>query len=337
MTFFNVFFKTLGFFIGVTTFILLLGILAIFLPENKVSPKFIKGDKNSNNIIAILTLNGPIVNNLQRTFRGSIIDYIDPNIIKNYLSTLDQIEPKILIIKMNSPGGTVVASSSLERMIRDFKNKTDTVVYFYTNEILTSGGYWVATSGNKIYASYGSLIGNIGVRGPSWYYYNNPISISNGLFGSKIETKDGIKVFDQTAGKSKDLYNPFRKPNKRELDHLSKLIEDIYEDFVFKVSKSRKIESTILKNDIGALIFNSNQAKNNFLIDDEIEYDQLIKNILIDNKFEDYKLLEINSEDNFVISFFENLLDKNDKFICDKINSNFVSILPTFFNSCVSF
>ena len=334
MTFFNVFFKTLGFFIGVTTFILLLGILAIFLPENKVSPKFIKGDKNSNNIIAILTLNGPIVNNLQRTFRGSIIDYIDPNIIKNYLSTLDQIEPKILIIKMNSPGGTVVASSSLERMIRDFKNKTDTVVYFYTNEILTSGGYWVATSGNKIYASYGSLIGNIGVRGPSWYYYNNPISISNGLFGSKIETKDGIKVFDQTAGKSKDLYNPFRKPNKRELDHLSKLIEDIYEDFVLKVSKSRKIESAILKNDIGALIFNSNQAKNNFLIDDEIEYDQLIKNILIDNKFEDYKLLEINSEDNFVISFFENLLDKNDKFICDKINSNFVSILPTFFNSC---
>ena len=334
MTFFNVFFKTLGFFIGVTTFILLLGILAIFLPENKVSPKFIKGDKNSNNIIAILTLNGPIVNNLQRTFRGSIIDYIDPNIIKNYLSTLDQIEPKILIIKMNSPGGTVVASSSLERMIRDFKNKTDTVVYFYTNEILTSGGYWVATSGNKIYASYGSLIGNIGVRGPSWYYYNNPISISNGLFGSKIETKDGIKVFDQTAGKSKDLYNPFRKPNKRELDHLSKLIEDIYEDFVLKVSKSRKIESAILKNDIGALIFNSNQAKNNFLIDDEIEYDQLIKNILIDNKFEDYKLLEINSEDNFVISFFENLLDKDNKLICDKISSNFVSILPTFFKSC---
>ena len=207
-------------------------------------------------------------------------------------------------------------------------------MYFYTNEILTSGGYWVATSGNKIYASYGSLIGNIGVRGPSWYYYNNPISISNGLFGSKIETKDGIEVFDQYAGNSKDLYNPFRKPDEKELNHLRDLVEDIYEDFIFKVSKSRKIESTILKYDIGALIFSSNQAKKNFLIDDELEYDQLLKNILIENKFEDYKILEFNSGDNLVTSFFESLFDKNDKFICDKLNSNFVSILPTFLNSC---
>lgn len=334
MTFFNVFFKTMGFFIGVTVFILLLGVVAVLLPENKGKPNFIEGDENSSNIIATLNLNGPIINNLNRTFRGNIINYIDPIIIKNYLLTLYQINPKILIIKMNSPGGTVVASSILEKMIKDFKDKSNTLVYFYTSEILTSGGYWVATSGDKIYASYGSLIGNIGVRGPSWYYYNNPVSISNGLFGSKIETKDGIEVFDQTAGYSKDLYNPFRKPNEKELNHLKLLVEDIYQDFIFKVSKSRKIESEILKNDIGALIFNSNQAKRNFLIDDELDYDQLIKNILIDNKFEDYKILEINTKDNFVISFFENLLDKDNKLICDKISSNFVSILPTFFKSC---
>ena len=334
MTFFNVFFKTLGFFIGVTTFIFLIGILTIFLPENKSSLKFIQGDKNSSNIIVTLNLNGPIINNLNKTFMGNIIDYIDPNIIKNYLSILDDIKPKILIIKMNSPGGTVVASSSLEKIIKDFKNKNRTIVYFYTNEILTSGGYWVATSGNKIFASYGSLIGNIGVRGPSWYYYDNPTAISSGLFGSKIETKNGIQVFDQTVGSSKDLYNPFRKPKEKELKHLKNLIEDIYEDFIFKVSKSRKIEISILKKDIGALIFNANQAKKNFLIDEEIEYDQLIENILKDNKFEDYKILEINTKDNFVISFFESFFDKNETLICNKLRSNFVSILPIFFSTC---
>ncbi len=77
MAFFNVFFKTLGFLVGIASFIVILNILLFFLPSDKQGFKFIEGCKESSNIIATLNLNGPIVNNLNRTFIGNIIDYID--------------------------------------------------------------------------------------------------------------------------------------------------------------------------------------------------------------------------------------------------------------------
>ena len=71
------------------------------------------------------------------------------------------------------------------------------------------------------------------------------------------------------------MYNPFRKPSQRELKHLKSIVLDIYNDFLVKVSSSRKIEVDILKNDIGALIYNSNQAKIKYLIDDVVNFDDL--------------------------------------------------------------
>ena len=61
------------------------------------------------------------------------------------------------------------------------------------------------------------------------------------------------------------------------MKHLKSIVLDIYSDFLVKVSSSRKIEVEILKNDIGALIYNSNQAKTKYLIDDVINFDDLIQ------------------------------------------------------------
>ncbi len=327
-------FKTLGFLIGITLFIFFSNILIYFFTNDDEGFKFVKGEKESNNVIAVIEVNGPIINNYNKTLVGNIVDYIDPDIIKKNLTVLGKISPKILIIKINSPGGTVVASSSLETIIRNFKSNHKTEIYFHSNELLASGGYWVATSGDKIYANYGAIIGSIGVSGPSWYYYDNPISISTGILGQSIETKNGIKVFDQYVGISKDLYNPFRKPTKKELDHLNKLTQSVYNDFLFKVSKSRKIEINTLENEIGALIFSSSQAKKNFLIDDVINYEQLINRIVKDKGFENYKLYEMQSSDNLISRYFNSFLNNNHQIICKKLNTNLFSILPTFLNNC---
>ena len=58
---------------------------------------------------------------------------------------------------------------------------------------MASGAYWAALSGNKIFANYGSLIGSIGVKGPDWIYFDNPIVISNGLLGSSVVTKTVLR------------------------------------------------------------------------------------------------------------------------------------------------
>ena len=65
------------------------------------------------------------------------------------------------------------------------------------------------------------------------------------------------------------------------------MVDQIYEDFTNTVSNQRKIEKTTLINEIGAIVFNANIAKNNYLIDGVINLDSLIKAIARNNEFDD--------------------------------------------------
>ena len=334
MAFFNTFLKTLGILLGFSSFIIILSVFLSILPNNDNDFSFKEGDRQSKNIIAVINLNGPIIKNLNENFIGNIIDYINPDNVKKSLENLEELTPKIVIIRINSPGGTVTATSTLEKIIREFKNKSNTKIYFYSDEILASGGYWVSTSGDKIYTNYGSIIGSIGVSGPTWYYYNRPKSISNNLFGQTIETEKGIEVFNQNAGISKDLFNPFRKPTNIELSHLESMVKEIYDEFIMKVSSSRKIERDNLINDIGALIFTANQAKKKFLVDDVINFEDLINQIVKEENYTDYRIIQKNLEKSLIKNFISNYFSKKNTLICNELNSNFSTIFPIFLNNC---
>ena len=339
MLFFNVFFRTLGFLSALLIFIIIINLVLNF--SNKLEKKQLvmtEGIPSSNNIIANINLNGPIFNNNSNVLGNNLYDYINPSQVKSYLEELKELEIKALIININSPGGTVSATAELEQIIYEFKKQTNTKVYFFTKEILASGGYWVATTADKIFASYGSIIGSIGVSGPSWLYYNTPTSISSGIFGQTIETKKGIEVFNQNAGEGKDLFNPFRRPKTDEIKHLQNIVNDIYNDFIKKVSKSRKIEISNIKNNIGALIYSSNQAKNNFLIDDILNYETLIELVIKENKFEDYKIYENRINSNFIENFLVdyNLINAKYPFnnLCKKLKTNINVLIPRFLEEC---
>ena len=340
MIFFSVFFRTLGFLSALLIFLLVIKILLHF-SDDLEKKQFVMTDgvSSSNNIIANINLNGPIFNYNSNLLGNNLYDFINPAQVKSYLEELKELQIKALIININSPGGTVSATAELEQIIYEFKESTNIKVYFFTKEILASGGYWVATTADKIFASYGSIIGSIGVSGPSWFYYNTPTSLSSGIFGQTIETKEGIEVFNQNAGEGKDLFNPFRRPKTNEIQHLQNIVDDVYNDFITKVSKSRKIEIYNLKNNIGALIYSSNQAKSNFLIDDILSYETLINFIVKENEFENYKIYE-NKVSN---SFFTNLLAKynhqtNEEYsfekICRNLETNISVVIPIYLKDC---
>lgn len=289
----NIFLKTLSIFISIT-FILILTSLVLNLLNKNDNKNFIfvSGDKNSTNSLAIIELNGMIIenNNEFTNFTNNFI--ISPKQIKSYLKELEDIDPKIIVFSINSPGGTVSASKNLYDIITKYKKNNDAEILVHTNELLASGGYWVATSADQIYASYGSIVGSIGVKGPDWFFYDQPKSISTGIFGNRIETEKGIKVFSNQAGKSKDIFNPFREPTKQEIAHLQKMVDEIYSDFVQVVSKERKIEIDSIIGDIGGQIFTSKKANKLDLIDDQISLDELIEKIIVNKNFEDYKIIK---------------------------------------------
>ena len=112
------------------------------------------------------------------------------------------------------------------------------------------------------------------------------------------------------------------------------MVEKINEDFIQLVSKNRKLEKKIIKDEIGGLIFNSFQAKNNFLIDDEISLDELLNLIIKENQFQDYRIYKNHKQKDFL---FDKLISINfmkkqnieDRYIniCNRIKINIVSIL----------
>ena len=311
--FFRTFIRVLGFLSAFLVFILLVSFLIIFFSDNKKNNNFSysTGDSGSLNKIAILNLNGPILNDPigdVNFFLRSNFDIIFIKQVKKLLEELETQKIKGLVISIDSPGGTVSASKKLYDLFINFKIKNSVKIYFHTNELIASGAYWAALSGDKIYADYGSLIGSIGVKGPDWIYYDNPISISSGLIGNSIETKNGIKTFSNIAGNSKDLFNPFRPPTTKEIADLQNSVQNIYEDFVIYVSKSRKLEKDFITNDLGAMIYDSKTAKQKFLIDDVLPLNKVVNLITENLELKDFQIIEnYNNE----ISFLESLIYKN--------------------------
>ena len=332
---FNVFMRTLGFFLAILLVVLIfIGISAYTNYQEDFEFDLIRGNVESSNTIFILEINGPIIES-----ESSINDLVGMNIIspeevKNNLDKIIKLNPNILIVSINSPGGTVSASNDLYKHFKDFKKKSNSKIYFHSSEMLASGGYWSSLAGEKIYANYGAIIGSIGVKGPDWIFFNKPKLISSGILGHTIEVKDEIKVYSTNAGKSKDLFNSFRKPTNEELSHLNIMVEKINEDFIQLVSKNRKLEKEVIKNEIGGLIFNSSQAKDNFLIDEEIGLEGLVNLIIQENEFKNIKVLRSSQKkDSLFNIFFTNTIIQKINFDnyhldkCNKIRNNLVSIL----------
>ena len=346
--FLNFFFKTIAFFLAISLFVFLI-ILGLGFIESKNAYKdnlfiFQEGDIESNNIIVTYEINGPIFHKpsgleefqfLSKTFDAIYVDKIESDFDK-----IDINKTKGIIISINSPGGSVSASYRLYEFFANYKKENGLPIYIHTNELLASGGYWAALSADKIYSSYGALIGSIGVRGPEWIYFNNPISISTGLIGQSIETKDGIENYSTIAGKSKDLLNPFRMPTEKEIKSLQKIVDGIYLDFVNAVAKNRSIENQFITNNLGAMLFDAKQAKQNYLIDTIISYKDVKKLMINKLKLKDYKILK-NEEKNknffekivqsfFIIEYNIDSLQKNN--LCKLVNSN-INVLYTDFSS----
>ena len=330
--FLNVFIKSISFFLSILTIIIITSLSVSFFTDRNNQFTKLYGEESSSNIIAIIELNGLIIETSSELSNLTNPFIISPQSIKKNFEEIKKISPKAIIFSMNSPGGTVSASKKLYDIIDSYKkNNKNTKIFIHTEELLASGGYWVATVAHGIYANYGSITGSIGVKGPDWFFYDKPKTISTGIFGNTIDTENGIKVFFNTAGKSKDIFNPFRKPNKKELEHLQNMVNEIYSDFIRIVSKERKIETNTLEEDIGALIFTSKHATELNLIDGELNLEELIDKIIKENDFTDYKVIKIINEKNSwlreILTTSYNKKENSFKYACLNLRSSITAVL----------
>lgn len=326
--FFQTFSKILGFLTAISVFLIIVAILLTYLtPQTNNNFTFLSGDKNALKKIALINLAGPIISEPRNTYNLNFIgqnNYIYPSLINEHLNELDNENILGIVISINSPGGSVSATQEIYNILLQFKQKNQIPIYIHAKDILASGGYWLAMVGDKIFANYGTIIGSIGVKGPDWLYYNYPTALSSGLIGPSVESPNGIKLFSNSAGISKDIFNPFRKPTDSEISNLKIMVNDIYIDFVNLVSANRKIEPEILVKEIGAMIFNTKQAQQNYLIDGEKNLDQTLATLKKELKVDRLQIITNGKKLNSNFLNLNLLLNNNEETLLNNFCNNLI-------------
>lgn len=134
---------------------------------------------------------------------------------------------KAIVMRVNSPGGNAVASEVIWREL-ELASKVKPVVISMGN-YAASGGYFISAPGTKIYASPTTISGSIGVFG----------LIPNA--GKLLEQKLGISTQTVNTNKYSDFPSIYRPMDSYEREVMQLSIENVYADFVGKVSSGRKM------------------------------------------------------------------------------------------------
>lgn len=203
--------------------------------------------------IALISVNGAISN---KSVKGFITN--EPGMVQSLISQLrlaaKDPEVRAVMIKVNSPGGTVTASDVMYHEIMRFKEATKKRVYIMAMDQALSGGYYIALAGDEIYAHPTSMLGSVGV-----------VFMSPKLYG--LMDKLGVNFQIYKSGKNKDIGSPFRKATKEEDKVFQNMIDITAERFWGLVEKNREISKDDMKVIKTARIFDSKAAKKLGMID----------------------------------------------------------------------
>lgn len=161
--------------------------------------------------IALINIEGELTDNLH------IMELL--NLYSNMKSV------KAIILRINSPGGSVGSSQEIYRQIKKVKEKGKVVVSSLS-DVGASGAYYIAMAADKIYSNPGTITGSIGVA-------------INYINAEKLFGKIGIDFITVKSGKYKDAGSFSRQASEDEKRLFQKLINDVLAQFVDDIVDSR--------------------------------------------------------------------------------------------------
>ena len=142
----------------------------------------------------------------------------------------DDGDAEALVLKLNTPGGAVVPSDDIRLAAKAFDGPT----LAYATDVCASGGYWIASGCDELWAREGSVVGSIGVRG-------SRVTAADSL------EKAGLEYEQLTAGEYKEAGVPFSDLEEHEREYLQGIVDDYYDQFVETVAEGRGTDAESLR------------------------------------------------------------------------------------------
>lgn len=199
-------------FLSIVSSLAVIVLVTIFLfSRNSVKIEDLQ-DLDKGNAVAVVELKGEIFN--------------ADNLREQLEQFVSQKNIKAIVLRIESPGGTLGASEEIYQLIKDASKEKPVVCSL--GSIAASGGLYVANACNKIVAHRGTITGSIGVIFMTPY------------FGNILE-RFGLKMNVIKSGVFKDAGSPFREMTEEDRGILQGVVDQGYEQFVQIIAKSRKL------------------------------------------------------------------------------------------------
>ncbi|MFD1569940.1 signal peptide peptidase SppA [Halorubrum laminariae] len=202
------------------------------------------GDAGEYNV-AKVSVSGPITRDTGRPSPlsgpgGATAD----DVVEQIESADDDENVEALVVELNTPGGEVLPSDDIRRAAAAFDGPT----IAYATDLCASGGYWIASGCDELWARDASLVGSIGVVG------SRPNAAG-------LADKLGISYEQFTAGEYKDAGVPLREIEDDEREYLQGIIDGYYEQFVETVSEGRDMDPDAVRETEARVYLGSDAAE----------------------------------------------------------------------------
>ncbi|MTH52837.1 signal peptide peptidase SppA [Bacillus mangrovi] len=241
---------------------------------------------SENRKIAVLEVNGVIQDTGDSSSFLPSEGYNHQEFLKQIEAAQEDETVKGIILNVNSPGGGVVESAEIHKHLKTYKQKTKKPLYISMGTTAASGGYYISTAGDKIFAAPDTLTGSLGV-------------IMEGVNYGDLAKQLGIKFETIKSGEYKDIMSPSRDMTKEERDILQGMVNNAYEGFVDVIAEGRKMSREDVKKIADGRIYDGRQAKENKLVDELGYIDDVIAAMEKDNKLGNAQVVEYKQSTGF--------------------------------------
>lgn len=207
--------------------------------------------------VAIIPVQGEIGYTQSDILGGSVVT--PQSVIDGIKQAEEDSSVSAIVLDVNSPGGTPVASEEIMNAVNNSKKP----VVVWISDAGTSGAYLAATPADKIYASPSSIVGSIGVI----------LSITD---LSSLYQKIGVNQYSIKAGEYKDMGASYRDLTPEETKMLQEMVDEDYEYFIKMVAENRNLDINYVRKIAEGKIYTGSQAKKLKLIDETGDRDDAI-------------------------------------------------------------
>lgn len=250
---------------------------------------FVVEDGDLDNRIAIINIEGTIMDTGEESSVFNSAGYNHTLTIEALKEIINDDTISGILLNVDSPGGGVYESEEIHKYLMEAK-EAGKVIYSSMGGMAASGGYYVSSPADQIFASNETLTGSIGVIMQSVNY-------------SQLAEDFGVTFDTYTSGDMKEMLNGQREPSEEERQYVQGMVDTMFQNFVDVVEEGRGMSEDEVRNIADGRIYLGQDAVENGLVD-QIGYIEDATEALKEELGGNPQIIEYGYDDSFAnISF----------------------------------